>query len=105
MFLLYAKSVFIAGQNQIFNNRRDFFKIFTPPNPNLSVALLFRYADKEQFLSELKNYYLPMANLTGTLWEHDTDKRSCNHAFTSHLLCWLYALGMIKLNYKTESDI
>ena len=62
-------------------------------------SLLFRYADKEKFLSELKNYYLPMANLTSTLWEHDTDKRSCNHAFTSHLLCWLYELGMINLNY------
>jgi len=63
------------------------------------LALLFRYADREQFIAELKNYYLPMARLTNTLWEHDTDKRSCNHAFTSHLLCWLYELGMIKLNY------
>lgn len=67
-------------------------------------SLLFRYADKEQFLSELKNYYLPMANLTGTLWEHDTNKRSCNHAFTSHLLCWLYALGMIKLNDQAQEN-
>jgi len=67
-------------------------------------SLLFRYADREQFVSELKNYYLPMARLTNTLWEHDTDKRSCNHAFTSHLLCWLYELGMIKLNYTISDD-
>jgi len=60
----------------------------------LRFALLFQYADREQFLQELKDYYLRMAQLTGTLWEHDTDKRSCNHAFTSHLLCWLYELGI-----------
>ena len=62
------------------------------------LSLLFRYADKEQFLNELKSYYLPMVRQTNTLWEHDTDKRSCNHAFGSHLLCWLYELGMIKRN-------
>lgn len=65
----------------------------------LRLSLLFRYAGREQFLSELKGYYLPMARLTGTLWEHDTDKRSCSHAFTSHLLCWLYELGMIRRHF------
>jgi len=63
------------------------------------LSLLFRYADRETFLAELKSYYLPMVRLTNTLWEHDTDKRSCNHAFGSHLLCWLHELGMIKRNY------
>ena len=63
-------------------------------------ALLFRYAEKEQFVRELKDYYIRMARLTNTFWEHDTDKRSCNHAFTSHMLCWFYELGMIKINTK-----
>ena len=34
---------------------------------------------------EIRGYYLKMAEATGTLWEHDSPKASCNHGFASYL--------------------
>ncbi len=43
-----------------------------------------------QLLDEIKGYFLPMAKATGTLWEHNDTRASCNHGFASHLCVHLY---------------
>ena len=37
-----------------------------------------------QILDETKGYFLYMAERTGTLWENDTTRASCNHGFASY---------------------
>ena len=43
-----------------------------------------------QILAESVDFYLPMAELTGTLWENMTTVASCNHGFASHIAHILY---------------
>ena len=43
-----------------------------------------------QILDETVDFYLPMAELTGTLWENMTTVASCNHGFASHIAHILY---------------
>ena len=38
---------------------------------------------------EIRAFFLPMAQATGTLWENMTDFASCNHGFASHVAYWL----------------
>ena len=52
----------------------------------LRLELLSQAGKKEEMLSNIKNYYLYMAEQTGTLWEHAGATASCNHGFTSHLV-------------------
>ena len=52
--------------------------------------LLSREGLSAQILSETVDFYLPMANLTGTLWENMTTVASCNHGFASHIAHVLY---------------
>ena len=40
---------------------------------------------------EIRGYYRKMAETTGTLWEHDRPKASCNHGFASYLAILLDA--------------
>ena len=42
---------------------------------------------------EIKGYFENMADMTGTLWEHDSTKASCCHGFASHICCWLLPDG------------
>jgi alpha-L-rhamnosidase len=60
------------------------------------MELLSRYGLQAKMLAEAKDYYLKMAELTGTLWEHDTTAASCDHGFASHAAHVLYrdALGV-----------
>ena len=44
----------------------------------------------EQILKETVDFYLPMVELTGTLWENMTIVASCNHGFASHIAHVLY---------------
>ena len=39
---------------------------------------------RRRIAQELKVLFLPMAQLTGTLWEHDSPRASLNHGFASH---------------------
>lgn len=39
----------------------------------------------EQLISEIKEYFLYMAETTGTLWEHIDSHASCNHGFASYV--------------------
>lgn len=52
--------------------------------------LLSREGLSAQILNEVVDFYLPMANLTGTLWENMTTVASCNHGFASHIAHVLY---------------
>lgn len=61
----------------------------------LRLELLRRVGLRDQTLRELKGYLLPMAEKTGTLWEHSDLRASCNHGFASHAayLLWQEVAG------------
>ena len=40
-------------------------------------------------IQNIKDYFLPMAEQTGTLWEHDKPTGSLNHGFASYVIYWL----------------
>ncbi|MBC9795734.1 hypothetical protein IBL28_07140 [Sinomicrobium sp. FJxs] len=67
----------------------------------LRMEILYRYGLSDQMLKEMKGYFLNMANLTGTLWEHMDTHASCNHGFASYLGHLLYqgALGIQQIDY------
>jgi alpha-L-rhamnosidase len=44
---------------------------------------------------DIRGFFLPMAEKTGTLWEHMNTTASCNHGFASHVLVWLDRLGYL----------
>ena len=50
---------------------------------------------REMLDKNVRDYFLGMAELTGTLWEHDDISASCNHGFASHVLVWLDMLGYV----------
>jgi len=50
----------------------------------LRFELLAHDGRSRQILNEAIGYRLYMADLTGTLWEHDSHLASCNHGFASH---------------------
>lgn len=45
--------------------------------------------------ADIRGYFDYMALETGTLWENDTSRASCNHGFASHVLVWLDVLGYL----------
>ena len=47
----------------------------------LEILLMYGYTD--QVLTECKDFFLVMANTTGTLWEHSNLSCSLNHGFAS----------------------
>ena len=53
-----------------------------------------------QSLKEFEDFYLPMAEATGTLWENMTFSDSCNHGFAAHVAHVLYrdAAGLYKVD-------
>lgn len=60
------------------------------PGFNLRFELLARN-HRGDLLREAKAYLGPMADLTGTLWEHNDPRASCCHAFAAHILASLHA--------------
>ena len=58
----------------------------------LRLDVLFREGCFDQLLSEIKGYFLYMAERTGTLWENVHDGASCNHGFASHVAVWLLGI-------------
>ncbi|MBE7080564.1 MAG: hypothetical protein E7371_04920 [Clostridiales bacterium] len=59
----------------------------------MRVDLLMREGKKAKVLDECLRLFLPMAERTGTLWEHNGISASCNHGFASYALKWiLFAL-------------
>jgi alpha-L-rhamnosidase len=56
----------------------------------LRLELLSRFGYCRQLKDELLEYFLYMAERTGTLWEHNRPSASCNHGFASHVAHCLY---------------
>ncbi|MEN6427971.1 MAG: hypothetical protein ABFE13_21675, partial [Phycisphaerales bacterium] len=56
----------------------------------LRFELLSRYGHPAQIKKELADYYLYMADRTGTLWENNGTEASCNHGFASHVAHTFY---------------
>jgi alpha-L-rhamnosidase len=56
----------------------------------LRSELLSRYGHPAQIKKELGDFYLYMAEQTGTLWENVGASASCNHGFASHVAHSLY---------------
>jgi alpha-L-rhamnosidase len=52
--------------------------------------VLSRYGEPGAILDQLYKQYLPMAEKTGTLWEHKDTGASCNHGFASNVAHILY---------------
>jgi alpha-L-rhamnosidase len=80
-----------------FGPRRDLKKTYPDVHPAnafmgviMRMELLARYGRCRQMLDETMDYWLPMAESTGTLWENLQTTASCNHGFTSHICYVLY---------------
>ena len=58
----------------------------------LRLELMFRDGMYDKMLSEIKAFFLPMAETTGTLWENMYSNCSCNHGFASHVIYWLNSI-------------
>ena len=58
----------------------------------LRLEILFRNKAYAQVLAEIRKFFLPMAQQTGTLWENMTDFASCCHGFASHVAYWLHGI-------------
>ena len=52
----------------------------------LRMELLSRDGLSKQILDETIDFFHPMAEQTGTLWENMTTVASCNHGFASHII-------------------
>ena len=62
----------------------------------LRLDLLRRFGYDEMLESNIRDYFTYMAKETGTLWEYEDNKKSCNHGFASHVLHWMEYLGYIE---------
>ena len=56
----------------------------------LRLELLSRYGHPAKIKNEILDFYLYMADRTGTLWENVGAYASCNHGFASHVAHALY---------------
>ena len=62
----------------------------------LRLDVLFEAGAYEQVRREIKSFFLPMAEATGTLWENMTNGASCCHGFASHVAYWLHKLAELE---------
>jgi len=74
----------------VFGPRRDAAAVYPEVYPSnaivgnyLRLELLLRQGCCDQVLQECKDFFLGMARLTGTLWEHSRLNASLNHGFAS----------------------
>lgn len=75
-----------------FGPRRDAATVYPEVHPAamlngyfLRIELLGRHGHGRQALDEALAYFLPMAEATGTLWEHHAPSASCCHGFAAHV--------------------
>jgi alpha-L-rhamnosidase len=69
----------------------------------LRMELLSLYGEGPQLLREIKAFFLPMADKTGTLWEHRDVRASCNHGFASYL-CVLLDRHKNEISEKSKNN-
>ncbi len=62
----------------------------------LRIELLYRDGQYDQVLDNIRGYFAKMAEITGTLWEHEHSGASCNHGFASHVIYWLAGIYGMK---------
>jgi alpha-L-rhamnosidase len=55
------------------------------PGFYIRTELMLRWGMYKELLEYIKHFFLPMAEETGTLWEHKTPGASCDHGFTSYI--------------------
>ena len=55
----------------------------------LRMDLLVRWGKRAMLIDQIKGYFLHMARLTGTLWEHKSVAASLNHGFPSYIAALL----------------
>lgn len=55
----------------------------------MRLDLLMRDGKRDELLEECKKLLLPMAERTGTLWEHNNICASCDHGFAAYSIKWL----------------
>ncbi len=55
----------------------------TLPGYILRFTYLLEQGEYQRVVSEIEEYFYPMAEKTGTLWEHTAPRASCCHGFTS----------------------
>jgi alpha-L-rhamnosidase len=55
----------------------------------LRMDLLVAWKKREMLIEQIKGYFLRMARLTGTLWEHKNVAASLNHGFPSYIAALL----------------
>ena len=58
----------------------------------LRLDILSQVGRYDELKKNIQDYYYDMACKTGTLWEHADTRASCNHGFSSYILCWLNLL-------------
>ena len=94
-----------------FGPNRDATKVY--PNVNranaflgnyMRISILSRYHHSPQIVSEIKDYFYSMTEITGTLWEFMEHQASCNHGFAAYMGHIIYTdiLGINKVDYKNK---
>ena len=66
----------------------------------LRLEILAKTGHRNKIYGEIKSYFDYMALRTGTLWENDSPKASCNHGFASHAVRFIFrdCLGINKID-------
>ena len=90
---LYAELMNNLGTNR----KEDYLPNVGKPNVMyglyMRVDLLMRDGERGKVFDECIRLFQPMAERTGTLWEHNAICASCNHGFAAYATKWLiYAL-------------
>lgn len=86
-------STFVNKMIYYFGEYRDDKKVFPKVYKSnvlmgimLRLMILNKYRLTNKVFKESVEYFYKMANLTGTLWEHDNVFASLNHCFTSYIV-------------------
>jgi alpha-L-rhamnosidase len=71
----------------------------------LRLECLSREGHSAKILEETRDFFLYMADLTGTLWENTHHHASCNHGFASHVVVFLVRdmLGLRDIDYVSKT--
>ncbi|MBQ3020132.1 MAG: hypothetical protein IJD77_06075 [Clostridia bacterium] len=94
-FHVYENEDFAILMQETFGpNRKDGFEYVGKSNVFIGdyLRLFWLYERKEygRILNEAIEYFYEMSQKTGTLWEHDLAKASCNHGFAAVIAMLLF---------------